>query len=74
MLFYAVCVSGDYLSPVFPNCFLLLTAIANIGKAVAFTAFISTAPSLSIVFADSVNLADVTAKHQVRKSMILFLD
>eukprot|EP00210_Caulerpa_lentillifera_P002132 g2046.t1 len=48
----------------------MLTAIANIGKAVSITAFVSTAPSLTIIFADSVNLAGVTAKHQAQYSIV----
>lgn len=57
--------AGEYLTPIFPNYFLLLAAISNFGKAVIITAFVSTAPSLSIVFAKSHTVCDITAKTQV---------
>lgn len=46
--------------------FLLLASIANVGKATALAAFVATAPAFQQALCTGGNLADVTAKGQVR--------
>jgi len=69
-LVHTVCMTGEFLTPIFPAYFILLAAISNVGKAVIITAFVSTAPSLSIVFAKRHTVCDITAKTQAQYSVV----
>jgi hypothetical protein len=46
--------------------FLPLASIANVGKAIALAAFVSTTPAFQQALCNGGNLADLTAKNQVR--------
>lgn len=49
----------------FPQHFLLLAGLANVGKSIGLTTHISTQPAFGKSFARGENMADITAKAQV---------
>ncbi len=64
-LLFTACISCEFLTPFFPQHFLLLASIANVGKAVGLTTFIATGPAFQQALCSANNLADITAKTQV---------
>jgi len=69
-LLYASSLALDYLTPLFPGHFLPMAALANIGKSVGLTTYISTQPAFHRSFARSENLADVSAKAQAQQMAV----
>jgi hypothetical protein len=49
-----------------PQHFLALASVANVGKAIALAAFVATSPAFQQALCYGGNLADLTAKNQVR--------
>lgn len=64
-LIFTACMSGEFLTPLFPDYFVLLASIANIGRAVGLTAFVATQPAFQQALCTGGNLADLTSKSQV---------
>ncbi|GAX80844.1 hypothetical protein CEUSTIGMA_g8279.t1 [Chlamydomonas eustigma] len=60
----------EFLTPLFPQHFLALASIANAGKAIALSAFVSTAPAFQRALCSGGNLADLTAKNQAQHMVI----
>lgn len=58
-------ISCEFITPFFPNHFLVLASVANLGKAIALAAFVATAPAFQQALCRGGNLADITAKNQV---------
>jgi hypothetical protein len=68
MLFTA-CVTGEFLTPMYPQHFLLLAAISNVGRAVGLTTFVSTQPAFQQALCASGNMADLASKTQVHTTV-----
>ncbi|KAK9813139.1 hypothetical protein WJX72_009670 [[Myrmecia] bisecta] len=66
-LLFAGCISLEYLTPLFPHHFLLLASVANVGKSIGLTTYISTQPAIQKSFARHENLADIMAKAQAQQ-------
>ncbi|MEW5318995.1 MAG: hypothetical protein WDW38_010173 [Sanguina aurantia] len=64
-LIFTACMSGEFLTPIFPDYFVLLASIANIGRAVGLTAFVATQPAFQQALCTGGNLADLTSKSQI---------
>ncbi len=69
-LLYAASLSLDFLTPLFPQYFLPMASIANVGKSVGLTTYISTQPAFHRSFAVSENLADISAKSQAQQMAV----
>jgi Vitamin B6 photo-protection and homoeostasis len=69
-LLYATSLSLDFLTPLFPQYFLPMASIANVGKSVGLTTYISTQPAFHRSFAVSENLADISAKSQAQQMAV----
>lgn len=69
-LVYAGALVLDFLTPLFPGRFLPMAAIANVGKSVGLTTYISTQPAFQRSFACSENLADISAKTQAQQMAV----
>lgn len=67
---YAGALVLDFLTPLFPSRFLPMAAIANVGKSVGLTTYISTQPAFQRSFACSENLADISAKTQAQQMAV----
>ena len=65
-LFQSALMSGEFLTPLFPHMFLPLASLANLGKAVALSAFVAVTPSFQHALCKGSNLADITAKNQAQ--------
>ena len=65
-LLFTGSIALEYLTPLWPARFLLMASVANIGKSIGLTTYISTQPSFGKSFARGENLADITAKAQAR--------
>lgn len=55
----------EFLTPVLPQYFLGLASVANVGRAIALTTYVSTQPAFQQAFCAGSNLADISAKSQV---------
>jgi hypothetical protein len=64
-LLFTACITCEFLTPFYPQHFLLLASVANVGKAVGLTTFIATGPAFQQALCTANNLADITAKTQV---------
>jgi len=69
-LLYGGALALDYLTPLVPGYFLPMAAVANIGKSVGLTTYISTQPAFYKSFAKSENIADISAKAQAQQMAI----
>lgn len=69
-LLYGGALALDYLTPLVPGYFLPMAAVANIGKSIGLTTYISTQPAFFKSFAKSENIADITAKAQAQQMAI----
>jgi glutamate N-acetyltransferase/amino-acid N-acetyltransferase len=69
-LLYATSLSLDFLTPLFPHYFLPMASLANVGKSVGLTTYISTQPAFHRSFAISENLADISAKSQAQQMAV----
>lgn len=69
-LLYAVAITMEYLTPRFPEHFLILASLANVGKSVGLATFIATQPAFHRSFAKTENLADISAKAQAQQMMM----
>lgn len=69
-LVYASCLGLEYLTPLFPQYFLLLASVANVGKSVGLATFIATQPAFHRSFARSENLAHISAKAQAQQMVV----
>jgi len=69
-LLYATSLSLDFLTPLFPQYFLPMASLANVGKSVGLTTYISTQPAFHRSFAMSENLADISAKSQAQQMAV----
>ncbi|KAL3682008.1 hypothetical protein R1sor_000030 [Riccia sorocarpa] len=56
----------EILTPYFPNYFLFLATVANVGKSIALAAYLATSSAIHKSFAIGDNLADIAAKGQVQ--------
>ena len=61
---FEVTIGCEFITPFFPQHFLALASVANVGKAIALSAFVATQPALQQALCVGGNLADVTAKGQ----------
>jgi hypothetical protein len=55
----------EFLTPMYPQHFLLLASISNVGRAVGLTTFVSTQPAFQQALCASGNMADLASKTQV---------
>jgi hypothetical protein len=69
-LLYAAALCLDYMTPLAPSYFLPMAALANVGKSVGLTTYISTQPAFHRSFAVSENLADISAKTQAQQMAV----
>ncbi|MEW5305524.1 MAG: hypothetical protein WDW36_008058 [Sanguina aurantia] len=69
-LIFTACMSGEFLTPIFPDYFVLLASIANIGRAVGLTAFVATQPAFQQALCTGGNLADLTSKSQAQHMLV----
>ena len=60
----------EYATPFFPRQFVMLASLANVGKAVALTSFISTQPAVLRNFSREESLADISAKCQAQNMVM----
>jgi len=56
----------EFITPFFPQHFLALASVSNVGKAMALAAFVATAPAFQQALCTGGNIADVTAKGQAQ--------
>lgn len=64
-LIFTGSIALEYLTPRFPQHFLLLASVSNVGKSVGVTTYVATHPAFMRSFAKGENLADINAKGQV---------
>jgi hypothetical protein len=63
----AVATTGcEFLTPFYPQHFLALASIANVGKAISLAAFVAVQPAFQRSLCTGSNLADLTAKNQAQ--------
>lgn len=55
---------------VYPQHFLLLASVANVGKSVGLTTFIVTEPAFQKSFCRAENMADISAKTQAQQMVV----
>lgn len=67
---YAGALLIENLTPYVPQYFLPMAAIANVGKSVGLTTYISTQPAFYKSFARAENIADISAKSQAQQMAI----
>ena len=63
-------VGCEFITPLFPQHFLALASIANVGKAIALSAFVSTQPAFQKALCAEGNMADLTAKTQAQHMLV----
>jgi hypothetical protein len=64
---FTLSVGLEMVTPLFPQYFLPIATLANVGKSIGLTTYVSTSPSIHKSFALGENLADISAKGQVRR-------
>ena len=64
-MLHSVCTILEFITPMFPNQFLLLASLANVGKSIGLTTYVSTQPAVLKSFAKGENVAELSAKQQV---------
>ncbi|KAK9841961.1 hypothetical protein WJX81_001250 [Elliptochloris bilobata] len=69
-LLFSGSIALEYLTPLWPGRFLLMASVANVGKSIGLTTYISTQPSFGKSFARGENLADITAKAQAQQMVM----
>ncbi|GAB4813666.1 hypothetical protein N2152v2_000712 [Parachlorella kessleri] len=67
---YCSALSLEYITPLFPQHFLVLASLANVGKSVGLTTHIATQPAFHRSFARGENLADISAKAQAQQMVM----
>ena len=65
-LLFTACVSCEFAAPFFPQHFLALASVANVGRAVGLTTFVSSQPAFMQALSAGGNLADLSAKTQAQ--------
>jgi len=76
--FFADCINDvgltlDLLSPLFPRHFLLMVTVGSICRAMCGVAAGSTRPAISLHFARSNNLADISAKESIQETLVTLI-
>lgn len=69
-LMFTACMGCEFLTVQFPQHFLLLASVANVGKAVGLTTYVSTNPAFQKSLCRGENLADLTAKTQAQHMVV----
>lgn len=69
-LLFSACTALEYLTVVYPQHFLLLASVANVGKSVGLTTFIVTEPAFQKSFCRAENMADISAKTQAQQMVV----
>ncbi|KAL6759691.1 vitamin B6 photo-protection and homoeostasis-domain-containing protein [Haematococcus lacustris] len=69
-LIFEATIGCEFITPFFPQHFLLLASVANVGKAIALAAFVATAPAFQQSLCNGGNLADLTAKNQAQHMVV----
>ena len=67
---YAAALLIENLTPYVPQYFLPMAAVANVGKSMGLTTYISTQPAFCKSFAKAENIADISAKSQAQQMAI----
>lgn len=67
---FDVTIGCEFLTPFFPQHFLPLASIANVGKAIALAAFVAVHPVFQKELCKNGNLADLTAKNQAQNMVV----
>jgi len=67
---YAAALLIENLTPYVPQYFLPMAAVANVGKSMGLTTYISTQPAFYKSFAKAENIADISAKSQAQQMAI----
>ncbi|XP_020527501.1 protein root UVB sensitive 4 isoform X2 [Amborella trichopoda] len=70
-LLFSLSIGVEMLTPYFPNYFLLLATIANVGKSISLAAYLATGSAIHRSFAIADNLGEVSAKAQDRLEIII---
>jgi len=65
-LVFSACVSCEFAAPFFPQHFLALASVSNVGRAVGLTTFVSSQPAFMQALSNGGNLADLSAKTQAQ--------
>ncbi|XP_006851816.2 protein root UVB sensitive 4 isoform X1 [Amborella trichopoda] len=65
-LLFSLSIGVEMLTPYFPNYFLLLATIANVGKSISLAAYLATGSAIHRSFAIADNLGEVSAKAQIQ--------
>uniref|UniRef100_A0A1D1XU17 UPF0420 protein n=1 Tax=Anthurium amnicola TaxID=1678845 RepID=A0A1D1XU17_9ARAE len=65
-ILFSLSIGVELLTPTFPQYFLLLATVANIGKSVSLGAYIATGTAIHRSFAIADNLGEVSAKAQLQ--------
>ncbi|GAQ91071.1 DUF647 domain containing protein [Klebsormidium nitens] len=63
---FTLSVGLEMVTPLFPQYFLPIATLANVGKSIGLTTYVSTSPSIHKSFALGENLADISAKGQAQ--------
>ncbi|KAK9863284.1 hypothetical protein WJX84_005289 [Apatococcus fuscideae] len=69
-LLVSVCTLLEFITPMFPGQFLLLASLANVGKSIGLTTYVSTQPAVLKSFAKSENVAELSAKQQAQQMVM----
>jgi hypothetical protein len=65
-LLFTACFSCEFAAPFFPQHFLALASVSNVGRAVGLTTFVSSQPAFMQALSAGGNLADLSAKTQAQ--------
>jgi glutamate N-acetyltransferase/amino-acid N-acetyltransferase len=65
-LLFTACMSCEFAAPFFPQHFLALASVSNVGRAVGLTTFVSSQPAFMQALSAGGNLADLSAKTQAQ--------
>lgn len=69
-LLFSACTALEYATALFPQHFLVLASVANVGKSVGLTTFIVTEPAFQKSFCKAENMADISAKTQAQQMVV----
>ncbi|KAG1673256.1 hypothetical protein FOA52_002536 [Chlamydomonas sp. UWO 241] len=69
-LVFEATIGCEFLTPFFPQHFLALASVANVGKAIALSAFVAVQPAFQKAMCSGGNLADLAAKNQAQHMVV----
>ncbi|XP_074296577.1 protein root UVB sensitive 4-like [Silene latifolia] len=63
---FSLSIGVELMTPVFPNCFLLLASVANVAKQISLACYLATGTAVHRSFALADNVGEVSAKAQIQ--------